>query len=100
MNQIFQYVKRKNGQRKGILYASKNLRELSRQQTVSIGFSLCNLNKDKFDSSLGLMIAVGRAANAAAKEESSVYIPTNIPSSIREDVLRFEKRCRAYFKIA
>jgi hypothetical protein len=54
---IFEYVRNKKRQRIGVVVALDK---------TSIGWSACNIKKDRFDKELGLKIAMGRAEHSVS----------------------------------
>lgn len=78
---IFEYVKNKKGVKVGVLVAV---------DADNIGWSKCNIKKDKFDKNLGLRIAEGRALAGSN---------TLCPNAITNDkVVEFRNRAKRYFK--
>lgn len=86
--EIWQYVKNKNNTKiVGVLYAS------SVNDDVIIGFSKCHTKFDKFNKSLSLDIAAGRAL----RHRETLISDFNIPFDIRKDLFSFIKRCVRYY---
>jgi hypothetical protein len=85
-NLIYQRVRDRKNQPKGILVAKK-----TRSGTVKIGYSLTNFKAgDKFDLQAGLNLAINRADKGTT---------TEVPNSIRNDYLDMVNRaCRYFFK--
>lgn len=84
--EIIQYVKKtKHNKKVGVLIAV-----LGPDKKVYLGWSKCN-KLDKFQTTKGKEIAAGRAMSSRT--------PLNpIAASIREDMSKFEKRIRNYYK--
>jgi hypothetical protein len=80
-------TKRKNyGPKRGVLVAVK-----LPEGSVGVGYSLCNLKLDKFDTVRGTDIALGRAFR------DSVSRPVKLPQSVQEEYDRFVHRATKYF---
>ena len=82
---IFEYVRDTNRRKIGILVA------LNKNQ---IGWSKCNIKKDRFDKEMGLKIAIGRANKAPLFLMENYELPRDIHYNIRPFINRV---CR-YFK--
>jgi len=83
---ITQYVKKKNGERVGIMVGT-----LDEDGYVMLGWSRANINAgDKFDPVKALNIATQRL-----KAEEIVPIPHSM-----SDMFNFQSRCQRYFKDA
>lgn len=89
---IFEYIKDKHGNKKGIFVAGIVQRRLSNDlpiTEIAIGYSLTK-KPDVFNKAKGMEIAIGRA------ESSRV---SKCPRSLEEKFFKFEKRCARYYKI-
>lgn len=84
-NSLIQYIRRKNGQPRGVVVAYKGEDNL-----IYVGYSLCNTRVDKFDKQIGINKAVTRAASSIISE--------SLPHSIRKDVENMEDRASRFFK--
>lgn len=78
--ELMKYIKDNKGRRIGVLVSN---------QYNSVGWSLCNIRKEKFDKEKGIEIARGREAKGTL---------TAIPMSIVEQVAEQLERSRRYFK--
>lgn len=84
---IFQYLRKKNGAPYGVLVAVRK-----QNGDVSVDFSLCNIKKDKFNKSMALEIAVGRALS------DKVPVDRKLPPSILKEIDKFNDRASRYYK--
>lgn len=78
--ELVQFIRDRHGKRIGVLVSN---------EYNSIGWSLCNVRKERFDRDRGLAIARGRAILGSG---------TKVPLSIIETVGKFLERTRRYFK--
>jgi len=81
---IFEYVKDKNGQRRGVVCAvEKN----------GVGWSFCNVKAgDRFDKKMAITIATGRAMKNCFKWKS------NVPYEVKPFLKKMTERAKRYFK--
>lgn len=84
---VIQYVRNKDNTPQGVIVA------LKKGNGFNIGYSLCN-KKDKFDKSLALKIAIGRAQSDFESEKVRM-----VPQKIKNIVPSFLARCRKYYKL-
>ena len=87
---IVEYVRKKNGQRKGVVVV---FRDPSDNQ-VKFGWSLCNTTMDKFDRHIGLAKAIRRAVTLHDGVE------VEIPHSMVEKVSHVIERADRFFNKA
>jgi hypothetical protein len=86
-NTIYQYVRNRRRERVGVVVATKRA-----DNTVGFGYSLCATNRgDKFDSTMALNIALGRAENFP-------YFEGEVPHSVMNDWTIIYDRAVRYFK--
>lgn len=96
---LVSYIRNAEGKKCGVVVA------LSRGR---IGWSKCNLKKDRFNKAMGKKIAEGRA-NLSAKltnpDQEIVYYKRNgkvkhqkLPPGVSEAICRMQDRAQRYFK--
>jgi hypothetical protein len=83
---VIQYIRSKNNLPSGVLVAIKS------ENGFRIGYSLCN-KKDRFNKSMALKIAMGRA------EFGMTYPTTSTPHPVRKMFPAFLDRCKKYYKV-
>lgn len=84
--ELVQYFRKKNGQAIGVFYAS--VPEFDNTK-FTVGFSLCNTRKDKFEAQAGLYLASERAQTPRKRK---------IPASMVSEFNKFFDRAQKYFK--
>jgi hypothetical protein len=86
-NVIFQYVRNRRRQKVGVVAALRRP-----DNTIGFGYSLCATNRgDKFDPTMALEIAVGRADNFP-------HFKDEVPHSVINDWQIIYDRAMRYFK--
>lgn len=92
-NELIEYVRKNvNGkiQKVGVLYGWS---EIGNVGDIKIGWSKVNTKmNDKFDPVKGLVLATNRS------RATTLDTLPKLPSSMKNPVKRFEKRCLKYFK--
>ena len=95
---IIEYVRiwrQKKSQRVGVFVA------FEKEGKVVVGWSKCRVTgdkRDKFDKSLGLIIAEGRTAALTDKAEKR-HLMTTVPVSMADQYDHFLDRCSRHFKV-
>lgn len=102
MTMIKQYIFNKKNQRRGLLIGMAVPPELHTelfQEKYVIGWSGCNLKKDRFDKTVATNIAAVRGEKAIA-HKTFVWVSDNtqLPEYVRSALMNFEARCNKYFK--
>lgn len=85
---LISYSRKKNGEPMGVLVAVP----MNSHGGFNIGYSQCR-KTDKFNKSLGLKIAIGRA-----EFDTDYRSLDNIPHNLRKMLPSFVQRCERYYK--
>lgn len=88
---LIQYLRKKNGLPYGVLVAVRR-----DDGEVSVDFSLCNTNKDRFTKERALEIAIGRAMSSKRDDGSG---HRTLPHSLYREMAKFNERASKYYKI-
>lgn len=83
---LIQYIRDKKNRKVGILLAYKDA-----DGELMIGWSKCNMKRDRFNRDLAITKAFDR------REPNSIHFPDNLPQSLRETYESFCNRCVRFF---
>ena len=93
---LIQYMKDNKGRKRGVMVAFK----IDVGDYATVGFSRCNLKKDKFYKDAGLAIAEARAYRLALNDGDIYQEFFDLKGKDLKQMLRFIRRCRRYFQDA
>lgn len=92
---ISEYIKKKDGTKIGLMVATTD----EFNGVFSIGWSVCNIKKDKFNKTAALNIALTRAKSSlCGKDVFYTEDGPRFPSHIEESLRSFFHRTKTYYK--
>lgn len=86
---LLRYKRDRNRRKIGVVLAFRD------KGVVKIGYSKCHVSMEPFDKAIGIYKAYQRA-----KPVEQLFLDTEVPNSMRSDILEMTERANRYFKPA